>query len=107
MLTQHYTLLGDAARAVKFEDYTPFPKVEVGILTSRMTPEVKQSLREWKYVDTEDGWTQTFMNVPIVFKEIKRKYKFLENPDTRFFDVDEFKLPNPWSKYWESRHLVQ
>lgn len=107
MLTNHYTLLGDAARAVKFEDYTPFEKIEVGVQTNRLTPEVRQTLKEWKYETTAKGWEQNYMNVPIVFKEIKRKYRFFQQPDTKFFDVDEYKLPNPFESYWKARFIVQ
>lgn len=107
MLTNHYTLLGNAAKAVKDEDYTPFALLEVGIQTNRLTPEVRQSLKEWKYKITDRGWEQTYMNVPIVFKEIKRNYHFFQNPDTKFFDVDEYKLPNPWDNYWKSRFIIQ
>ena len=107
VLINHYVLLGDAAQAVKLEDYTPIKGIEVGIQTNRLTPEVRQALKEWGYTKTDNGWEQKIFNVPILFKEIKRKYQFFKNPDTKFFDVDEYKLPNPWQTYWQSRHLVR
>lgn len=107
MLVNHYTLLGEAARAVKFEDYTPINKIEVGLTSKRVTPEVRQALKEWKYEKVDGHWEQVYMNVPIIFREIKRNYKFLENPDTRFYDVDEYKIPNPFESYWKARFLVQ
>jgi hypothetical protein len=107
MLIGHYTLLGDAARAVKLGDYTPIGRIEVGLQTNRLTPEVKQALKEWRYVETENGWEQLFMNVLIIFKEVKRKYEFFQQPDTQYFDVDEYRIPNPFDKYWKARFLVQ
>jgi hypothetical protein len=107
MLVSHYNLLGDASNAVRFEDYTPFKTLEVGIQTKRLTPEVKQSLKEWGYQTTDKGWEQEKFNTQILFKEIKRNYQFFQNPDTRIFDVDEYKIPNPFDTYWKSRFLVQ
>ena len=107
VLVNHYTLLGDAARAVRLEDYRPIARLEVGLQTNRLTPEVKSALKEWGYEKTDEGWVQTKFNVPIIFKEITRHYAFFQNPDTKFFDVDEFKVPNPFDTYWKSRFFVQ
>ncbi len=107
VLQNHYTLLGDAAKAVRYEDYQPIPKLEVGLQTNRLTPEARQSLIEWGYTKTDRGYEQMKFNVPIIFREVKRKYRFFQHPDTRFFDVDEYKIPNPFENYWKARFIVQ
>jgi len=45
--------------------------------------------------------------VPITIWIIHKKWKFFQNPDTKFYGITEFKLPNPFEKYWRSRFLIK
>jgi len=45
--------------------------------------------------------------VPIVIWVIHKKWKFFQSPDTKFYGITSFKLPNPFNSYWRSRFLVK
>ena len=46
-------------------------------------------------------------DIPIEIRIIKRHYGFFDNPDTVFYMADEYKIPNPFQKYWAVRHLIK
>ena len=45
-------------------------------------------------------------NVPIVIRIIERHYKVLERPDVRFYYLGEFRIPNPFDKYWKIKDFL-
>jgi len=45
--------------------------------------------------------------VPIRAKIIKKDIKYFENSDTVFYGVGEYRIPNPWDKYWKVKNLVR
>ena len=45
--------------------------------------------------------------VPIIVWIIHKKWKFFQNPDTKFYSVTSFHLPNPFKNYWKSRFLIK
>jgi len=45
--------------------------------------------------------------VPVDILIIKRNYKCLENPDTVFYKVTEYKIPNPLDGYFHARYLIK
>lgn len=46
-------------------------------------------------------------SVPIRITILERKYGFLQNLDTRMHLSSEYKIPNPFNKYWQARYLVK
>src|SRR3990167_11286928 len=50
-------------------------------------------------------WQFSKGGVPIRVTIIERKYEFLHNLDVRMHLSSEFKIPNPFNKYWQSRFL--
>jgi hypothetical protein len=46
-------------------------------------------------------------SVPIIVWIIHKKWKFFQNPDTVFFGITSFKLPNPFKSYWRARFLIK
>lgn len=106
-LIYDYVILGDASRAIFEGRQIDTNKIEVGIKGMQFTPEVLSLFKEWGYYKGTDlQWHTSFEGVPITFKIIKRKYNFLKNPDTKFYDVDEYHLPNPFEKYWKMRAMI-
>ena len=49
----------------------------------------------------------TKFGVPITIWVIHKQWKFFQSPDTKFYGVTSFKLPNPFNSYWRARFLVK
>jgi len=45
--------------------------------------------------------------VPVKLKVIHRHYKVLDSPDTVFYGVGNFKIPNPVAKYFNMKNLIR
>lgn len=45
--------------------------------------------------------------VPIIIWIIRKKWKFFQRPDSRFYATTHFQLPNPFKSYWKSRFLIK
>lgn len=52
-------------------------------------------------------WQFEKFGVPIRVTIVERKYHFLQNLDTKMHLSSEYKIPNPFNKYWQSRYLVK
>ena len=103
-----YIILGEAGKAIYEGRQIDTRKIEVGIRSDEVTPEVISLFKEWRYKPDDRGdWYTSFEGIQIVFKCIKRKYEFLKRPDMRFYDVDEYHIPNPFEKYWKARFIIQ
>lgn len=104
-------LLGETARQVYDHPDHMFdldvPIVEWGIREAQMTPEVLSLFKTWNFKENDKGYEYTFEHVPVQIYIIKKKWKFLENLDQKFYKVDDFKLPNPFNDYWKIRTLVR
>lgn len=93
--------------------------VYLGVEKRYMTPEVWSSLRTFSahdksgfismmddYKETPKGFEWKFQGVPIYVQVIKRNYKFIRNPDFKFFRLEEYRIPNPFDNYWKARMFV-
>lgn len=65
------------------------------------------------YVFDDKQISFTYKNVPIELKILDRRYKFFNNPDIVFYEYggrqmsDDFRLANPFDKYWPARFIVR
>lgn len=107
-------LLGDLVQEIKLRkkdgfdgQYAEVDKIEWGIQKRYVTAEVKSLFKVWGYRETENGYEYEVQGVPVKLKVIERNYKFFEHPDTVFYGVDEFKIPNPFEKYWKARFIIK
>ena len=105
-------MLGDVAKQIHdnqdiMMDVKVNDKIEWGIHEKNMTPEVISLFKTWNFKPNDRGWEYTFENIPIQIVVIKRKYKFFDNPDQKFYKVDEYKIPNPFESYWKARYLIR
>lgn len=107
-LIYNYVILGDAGKAINEERQIDTDEIEVGIRKAEMTAERRSFFNEWGYKEDEKGnWHTSFEGVPIAFKVIKRNYDFFKRPDLRYYDVDEYHIPNPFEKYYKARFIIQ
>lgn len=82
-------------------------KVEIGILKRHLTGYGKSTLRAFIVWDDVDGkMVLDYKGVPIEITIVNDDYLFLRNPDTRWYKVTEFKIPNPFEDYWKNRKDV-
>jgi hypothetical protein len=107
-LIVNYVILGEAGLAIYEGRQVPsdIEVIEVGISHGQMTPEVLSLFKQWGYVANKKGYETTFEGTKIQFIVMKRKYKWMQHVDVRFYDVDEYKIPNPFSEYWKIKQLV-
>jgi hypothetical protein len=105
-LLKGYVLLGDAAKGVFDDAQIVTDKIEVGIPRRQYNDYVQAFLKEFGFVENEpEVWTKEFEGLPIIFRVIEDLPYFI-NPDTRFYDVDEYRIPNPFDEYWKIREAV-
>lgn len=106
-------LLGDVAYQVKmekrdgFSDTVSVDHLEWGIPKKNLTQEIVSLFKTWGFTPTDTGYEYTIQGVPVKIKVYERNYNFLTNPDLVFYGVDEFKVPNPFEKYWKVRNLIK
>lgn len=111
----NFVILGDLAKAIRENvDNLITDHLEIGMPSRALTPEVKSLFKTWNFMETSYGYIYYFsppikweIKIPVEIHVIKRKYRFLDNPDHGFFGVDNFYIPNPFDNYWKARHLVQ
>jgi len=110
-IQQFPIMLGEVARQMhdhldhSFDIQTD--KIEWMIPERGLTPEVKSLFKTWGFKENAKGYEYTFEGIPVQIRVIKRRYSFFERPDQRFYKVDDFKIPNPFEKYWKARFLIQ
>ena len=55
----------------------------------------------------------TYKGVPVEVKILDRRYNFFKNPDIVYYEyggrqmADDFRVANPFSKYWPTRFIVR
>lgn len=84
-------------------------KVELGVRERYLTDDTLGML---KIVNPDlkvegDKICFAWEGVPVEIKVIKRNYKFFENPDSVFYKVTEYKIPNPLETYRKARYLIK
>lgn len=105
-------LLGDVAYQIKVEgkDGLANPvhvtKLEWGFPKKNLTAEVKSLFKTWQFRETEQGYEYEMNGVPVKVK-VYGNYAFLNNTDNVFYGADDFKIPNPFNKYWKARGLIK
>lgn len=58
-------------------------------------------------VMTDNQITFSYKGVPVTVTIVYKLYPFLKNPETRFYGIANFLLPNPFQEYWKVRALFK
>jgi hypothetical protein len=96
-----------------YDDGKLTDEVHVGILSNEWTKQRQGMFNillenmDIKNETTGNKIRLEFDGVPVNLTIIKRKYKFFEKPEIRFFGVNEFLLPNPLDKYLKAQYLIR
>lgn len=110
-----FFLLKDTAQRVKDNqsaidfDLVGLKRIDLGVKEAELTKQVLTVLETYAKDYRNDGTDISFLcdGVPVVIRIIHRNYQVFRNPDTVFYKIEEFKLPNPWDKYWEMRGFIR
>ena len=103
-----FFLLGETGEKVLLDEELLVDKVQIGILKKDFGETTKRLFKGF-VPDVKIGDTINLEKdgVPIEIKIIHKHYRFFENPDTVMYTADEYKIPNPWHKYWNVRNLIK
>ena len=107
----NFVLLDEIAKKIYEEELPQLDvrEIDIGILR-REWHDVGRSL--FKMIVPEAEWhTNTISlkkgRVPIVMWIIDNHLDVFKNPDSRWYTVTEFKLPNPFNVYWNKRNMIK
>ncbi len=119
-----YILLKETAKDVAAgpERLNEGTGIYVGIPKNSVTPELKSLIRTFKdhvdltygnqgrivdFKEDENGYSWMERGVPVYIQIIHRSYEFFKRPDFKFYRLEEYRIPNPFDKYWKARFLIQ
>ena len=52
---------------------------------------------------TTDGWRIVVNEVPVILHVMTKKFDVFVDPDTVFYSVEQFHIPNPFMTYWNGK----
>ena len=84
-------------------------EIRVGIKKAELTKEALSTLKSFiPGIDvSEYQLSYEYSGVPVIIDVIHTDYQVFKHPDTRYFYISEFKIPNPWGDYWERRDFIK
>ena len=65
------------------------------------------------YIFNDKEISFTYKGVPVEVKILDRRYNFFKNPDIVYYEyggrqmADDFRVANPFAKYWPTRFIVK
>ena len=97
-----FIVLGSAAYQIMNDLPLDVPKITLGVLQAHAVPSQTSLLKSCddSIEMNMDGWTITKGSAKVVVRVLTKKYKTLMNPDTHWYWVEPFKIPNPFMEYW-------
>lgn len=103
-----FVLLGETARSLKEKEVLQGDGVYLGIMQKHATKQALSTITTYlKEVHVrEDGFDYEFKGVPIHVRFITRDYPFLKYLDFRFYQANQYQIPNPFEAYWEVREQL-
>lgn len=104
----------DVARDV-YEDKGRIDADEVHVMVRErsFTPFNLGMLRDWakksgfEVQEHEVGYFIDHKEAPIYIHVVKKNWKYLKNPDIKFFRTTEYFVPNPFNEYWKMRGMIK
>lgn len=102
-----FVLLGDIAKAIVSTDLPKFDadKIECGITHNQYTESGKSMFYTvcmgYKIYprEHEDRLELEYKGIPVIIRLLDNEYPFVKRPDSRFYTISEFKIPNPFKEY--------
>ena len=113
-----FVLFGETARSIKQDEKLQGDGIYAGVrildftqstssMLTTMASNVDIHLGIENFKKTEKVFNWEFKGIPIRIKLVHRRYKFIDNPDFVWYYAENYKIPNPFNKYWKMRFLIQ
>ena len=108
----NYFLMDELAwQVVKNYQFLKLEEITFGVQRKNWTEVSRSLLRSIKPKDLlieQDSIGFTMDNkVPVTIWIINKRYEFFQRPDMVWYLYSEFKIPNPFEKYWKVRYLIK
>lgn len=102
-----FFLMGETANQVKHDKPLSGDKLELGIRYLDFQPRTLSILAAFYFADevNEHEIKYTYEGVPVSVKVVYSDDPMFTSLDTKMYMHDNFSLPNPFERYWETRHL--
>jgi hypothetical protein len=102
-----FIVLGETASAILSADIPTLygQVIHLGVMERHLTLSTLQTVKDLltnyhiEYYIDDNIISFGYKNVPIEIDIIHGDYAFLNNPDSRFFNLTEFRVPNPFDEY--------
>lgn len=114
-----FVLLNETARSIIQDNSLKGERVSIGVREADMTGGAKSTLKTLAsstydinlgikdFEELDNGYMWNYKGIPISIQVIKRTYGFITNPDYTFYWGEQYNVPNPFAKYWQTRSLVK
>lgn len=84
-------------------------EVNIGVKKSELTKSQMSTLKS--LIPTLDvsefQLSYTHNDIPVIIDVIHTDYKVFKYPDTKWFALEFFQIPNPFSEYWQQREFIK
>ena len=113
----YFSLVGETLRSIKDDNQLKGTVIYVAIrrldfsesaqsMLATLSRGVDLRLGIDDYQKDGDYISWKFKGVPISIKIVHRKYEFFNNPSFMFYMGEDYRIPNPFNKYWKIRNLI-
>jgi hypothetical protein len=101
-----FIVLGNIAYQMKYGLPLSDVRATFAILERHAVPECTSMIPiiEPNIEQRQDGWRVMYHDFPVVMKVITKEFPTLADPDVVFYWVENWKIPNPFEKYWQGDH---
>ena len=113
-----FLLLNETARSIYEEEKLQGDGIYLGVRLTDFTEstfsmlrtlasnnDIRLGMEEFKKEDMLVTWK--FKGIQINIKLISGKYDFINNPTFAWYYADNYKIPNPFTLYWQERRTLQ
>jgi hypothetical protein len=100
-------LTGETLKQIKDEQNLNVEKIEIGVRKRHLTQDTTRLLQTFvPGVVIGKTINLTGSGVPIEVKVYESDSPYFEHPDFAYYYFDEYKVPNPWDKFYEERNSI-
>lgn len=100
-----FVVMGEVSRQI-FQENDPqlkAEKIELGVMAKNLAQSCKNTLGmlipEAIFADNKIYFVHE--GVPVHIHKLENDNKYANNPDSKFFFITQFRLPNPFNEFWK------
>jgi len=100
-----FVVMGEISRQIYQENDPKLKadKIELGVMAKNLAQSCKNTLGmlipDATFADNKIYFVHN--DVPVHIHKLENDNKYANNPDTKFFFVTQFRLPNPFDEFWK------